>query len=603
MPSITGKLEGRCVTYSRVSTRHDEQTESIENQESLFKNFLKENPDLHCVERYSDVESGKSDERPDFLRMMDRLMAGDIDYLLVKDSNRLCRSTEITASMNRLSQKYDFNVVLLMDNQIFDPTNRSERLLNSIKSAVAEDYVYQQSELGKLAHMQKCKERRLSTQNEVYGFRYNKDTGKMEIQDEEAEIIRYIYEEYVYRETGVNELARKLAEKGIKGTRSKKQLTARTLTQWLTNPAYKGKMVMNKSYTKLMTGVGAKSQRIARPKEEWISVSCPAIISEQLFDLAQEIREERIHHYKGNVNQQSRFKGTHIFSGKIFCGSCGTQFYHYYTDRAKTVGAYKDYFYRKSKKDGEQCNNENYNKIYEDTLIDIVKGALNMVMENNKEIFNQLHAAIKEAMIEEMQDSSKIEAYTKQLERLKKEKERYYEVALDAPAEARKYYYERANEIELELKGINKKIGEVKETEKDYDMLEARMKEIQKSLEQIQRVEVIDRSIVEAFIHKIIIEENGEIIVYLKAGISYKAKAKTYKEEKEIRRKNGSLFHIRIFEIDQIKEQIKDNIKRTKQIILIEMDCEIFNSKESRNKENKFLKYFVKFRTKIGWKI
>ena len=92
-------MKFKAILYTRVSTVHDEQTESIENQMLLAKKYLTDHPDIELaepLEKYSERVSGKTDNRPKFKELCERLSQGDIKYLMIKDLKRLSRSVETT---------------------------------------------------------------------------------------------------------------------------------------------------------------------------------------------------------------------------------------------------------------------------------------------------------------------------------------------------------------------------------------------------------------------------------------------------------------------------------------------------------------------------
>lgn len=74
----------RCAVYVRVSTDHDEQKTSLENQKQLFYNFIAEKQ-WELYEMYVDVESGTTDKRISFQRMIDDAEKGKFDCILAKE--------------------------------------------------------------------------------------------------------------------------------------------------------------------------------------------------------------------------------------------------------------------------------------------------------------------------------------------------------------------------------------------------------------------------------------------------------------------------------------------------------------------------------------
>lgn len=143
------------IYYERVSTDHAEQDESMDNQRRLVLAYLKRHPEIELAEpldTYSERESAKSDERPKYSSMIKRLSKGDIDYLLVKDTKRLNRSTEVAAQLKNLARRYGFKLILLSTGQIYDINASENRMMYGFESLINEDLVYRQSEYGRIAH-------------------------------------------------------------------------------------------------------------------------------------------------------------------------------------------------------------------------------------------------------------------------------------------------------------------------------------------------------------------------------------------------------------------------------------------------------------------
>ena len=106
----------KALYYERVSTTHEEQANSLENQRDMCEKYLKRHPEIQLAEpidRYSEQISGKSDERPKYQEMMKRVERGDISYIMVKDLKRISRSSEVSAQLKNTAKKYGFKFILL----------------------------------------------------------------------------------------------------------------------------------------------------------------------------------------------------------------------------------------------------------------------------------------------------------------------------------------------------------------------------------------------------------------------------------------------------------------------------------------------------------
>ena len=69
-----------------------------------------------------------------------------------------------------------------------------------------------------------------------------------------------------------------------------------TITKWLCETVYVGVFHMNKKGSVLGVGHGQKTKSFFRDKSEWISVERPdlRIVAQDIFELAQEIRQNRL---------------------------------------------------------------------------------------------------------------------------------------------------------------------------------------------------------------------------------------------------------------------------------------------------------------------
>lgn len=555
--SIKTRMEmGETVTalnYARTSTDNDEQKDSCSNQVAMCNIYLKRYPNIKLAEKsYIDQgHSGKSDiGRGAFENMLERVKQGDIDLIIVKTKARLCRSKALATMLEEMMRDYKFSILTLSDGQIYDSTDRNSRLINGIKDILDEDYVWGQSEYGKMTHALRCERKLLSCSNVTFGYQWNKETKSIEINEEEAKIVKMVFEWYVYSDYGVNEISRKLAAMSVYGKNSKKPVTAATLMQWLTNESYIGVFHINKRGSSLDLGAGRETKRFTNPKEEWIAIEKPdlAIIDKELFDLAQKIRAERRSTYDKPSKEatQARFRGYHLFAGKIFCGSCGTQFVHVFADRAQTISAYKDYFSKKAKEVGEKCENSEYNKIHEVVLSNITKKAINLTLENTEQIFDNLYHIISEVYASSTDNTSKINILNKKKANLEKERESYFEGWRTAPdSEMREYFYQRITSIKEEIEKVNKELSKYDTDAKDDNQIKEQLQEIKEQLTSLQHIETLDRIIVDNFVDKIIINDDGGLYLTLKAGTKFTATVPDYNDVAASIRKGEAVRYIK----------------------------------------------------------
>lgn len=502
--------------YSRVSTEHREQDSSIESQKQLAREFFKRHPEMELLEpleTYEERESAKSDTRPRYAALMERLSKGDVDYLAIKDLKRLNRSSEVSAKLRRLCQKYGFKLLLLDTAQEYDPNSEQYRMMYGFESLMNEEYVLRQSAYGKLAHRQKMDAKRLNRNNVRFGFRWNYETGKMEIYEEEAAVIRAVFDLYVFSNKGVKEIRNYLASIGY-------GYSTVTVRKWISDTTYIGIWNMNKRSSILGVGVGEKTKRIDLPREEWVTVEKPelCIVDKEVFDLAQRLRKSRMRRCQPdkNGNIQGRFVGRHLFSSLVFCGSCNYPYLFRYSDRNKSVGVYVDSFTIKGKA-LESCPNPN-KRIYESDLIAISVTVINGLIENSSSYIEEFMAVVSEVLHESDDGKEKKKALEREISNLKKKSEKtkmaYIQAAGPLRASLEEDYnllYNQISEAEEELRVMENISSDRQKAESE---MFAKVGMIRDALltASVVRQDTITRQIIDAFIHKITVYSDSRIV-------------------------------------------------------------------------------------------
>ena len=516
-----------CVEYARVSTANEGQKESCENQITLCNEYVKMHPELQVVGTYvDDALTGGNDIRPEYQKLLNRIQQGDIRYIIAKSTNRLCRSTEVDGQLQKICREYDVMIIFVDSNYIFNPFDGDAVTMHSIQMIFDQQYIYTQSKNGTIAHRQKCEKKILDATDVRYGYEWDKENKRIVVKESEAQYVRKMFDWYVFGGLGVTEIARKLAELGVYGQKSGKILTANTISSRLSDASYKGTFYINKKGSKLNIGVGAKKIRFDRPKEEWIAVPGPAIISEELFDLAQRVREERCHIYDKPSKQssQARFRGTHLFSGKVFCGDCGTQFHFRYADRAKTIGEYKDYFSKKKTSLDAVCNNKKYNRIREETLIELCKYSINVFLKNHESCIDNIVDVIREAGKEAMNDNTQIKAYQRKLKKLDIELKKNLEAWRDATdSDMKEDFLQMYKANKAERNSIEQYLDEIKQQQSSLEDMEKELQVLKNKIEEMKQIKEFDKSVVDNFIERIIIAADGKVTIVLKFGTTFDA--------------------------------------------------------------------------------
>lgn len=321
----------RVTYYCRVSTDSDVQLNSLDNQLEYYETYIKSKSTWTFVEGY--VEEGvtgtRADKRPSFMRMIKDAKLKKFDLIITKDVSRFARDLE--DSIHYIRDLKASGVGVFFENQAlntFDPN--SEMILNFL-------FNFAQEESKKISANVKFGYRKAIDKGHVLGSSnitgYKKDKCKLVIVEEEAKLIRRIFELYATGEYGYHKLAKKLFDEGYLNKKGR-IYDKDTLKRIIENPKYKG-FYRARTYeildyrTKKRKKNDIENQVIYKCEDG----SIPAIVSEELWDKANEISTSRTKSYKTNNYWSGGVK--YPFSSKIYCKEHNTNFQRSHGSRKK----------------------------------------------------------------------------------------------------------------------------------------------------------------------------------------------------------------------------------------------------------------------------
>ena len=307
-------LDIRVTFYARVSTTREEQENSIENQITFFTDMIKQNPHWTYVEGYVDRVRGEAAEnRANFMRMIEDGKAGVFDLVLTKEVSRFARNTIDSLTYTRELLRAGVGVFFQNDNICTIDTDSELRL--TIMSSIAADEVRKLSERVRWGHKRSIESGNVLGNSRIFG--YDKEDCRLVINEQEAEMVRQIFELYSTGQYSSRKIEKILFEKGYRG-RNGTQIHHNTINGIIQNPKYKGWYCGNKVK---VTDYRTREQRFL-PEDEWVMYKdetgeiVPAIVTEEIWEKCNEIFRERSQAIKSRTRS---FKDKSVFTGKIWC--------------------------------------------------------------------------------------------------------------------------------------------------------------------------------------------------------------------------------------------------------------------------------------------
>lgn len=300
--------------YARVSTDKYEQLNSLENQVSYYENLIRENSKWTFVPGYVDegITGTSINKRISFKRMIRDAKLGKFNLILTKEISRFARDTLDSISYTRKLLEYGVGVFFQYDH--INTFNSDSELRLTIMASIAQEEVRKLSERVKFGFQRSIENGRVLGNDAIWG--YKKDDGKLVIVEDEAEIIKKIYDMYVNEHIGMRSIGIRLAKEFNIYNRNGKPLTQGTIKYILSNPKYKGYYCGNK--TRIIDY--HSKQRVNIDRDDWKvyedNESVPPIVSECIWEKAQSIINQR----NGKLSvDKSVYQNRYPFSGKIYC--------------------------------------------------------------------------------------------------------------------------------------------------------------------------------------------------------------------------------------------------------------------------------------------
>ena len=502
----------KVAVYCRVSTDKDDQKNSFEGQKQYFTEYINYRPDWELVNVYADegITGTSTKKRKEFNMMIHDAKCGLFDLIITKEVSRFARNTVDVLKYTRELKELNIGVLFINDN--INTLDKDGELRLTIMASIA------QEESRKTSERVKWGQQRRMEQGIVFGrniLGYNLKNGVLTINEEEAQLVRHIYNKYLEGK-GLHIIAKELQKEGYKTKNGHSEWTNKSIRTILQNEKYVGDLIQKKTYT---PNYLTHEKKYNYGEEEFIIIRehHEPIIDRKTFDYVQSEFKRKSEVYKNDKNKHSN---RYAFSGKIKCGCCGRRYVATFKTRKDGSKRKKWNCYNNQKNgklhdvNGEMvgCNNKS---IGNEVLESAVLQALNDIAINKQSIVDKVTKIVSDVISFSKNEEYNFKKTTDKIKNLEQKKLRNIDTYNDM-AISRSDFLKLNEMYQAEIDKLNDEIKYEKEKASAKKNRSDLINKICSVVNNIMKFEVLDETVVKEVLEQIIIHDKSHIDVYLK---------------------------------------------------------------------------------------
>ena len=498
----------RVAAYCRVSTDSEDQLNSYKSQVQYYTSLIKKKSDWIFAGIYADeaITGTQVTKREDFQRLINDCVNGEIDMVITKSISRFARNTLDTLKYVRLLKEQ--NIAVFFEDEKINTLIMDGELLLVVLSSVAQQEVENISANVKKGLKMKMQRGELVGFQGCLGYDYNKEDKSITINEEEAEIVRYIFNRYIEGAGGMV-ISRELRNLGYKTKRGGTSWPETTIIGIIKNEKYKGDILMGKTFTvdpiskRRLDNFGEEDRFYIRDHHE-------PIISEEVFEKAQEILQRRSK-ARGlrEDGKREKFSRQYAFSCLLECGFCGSTLsrrsWHSGTQYNKIIWQ----CVTSTKKGKKFCPDSK--GIAESTIEQAFIESYRLLCANDKDVLDEFLKRTEETLCDS-NAAKQLVKVERELQSIEMKRSKLVDMRLDEEIDKNTYDAKSA-ELATKAAQLEAERQSLQETEKTEKDVKRRITVFRKTLEQHNVLETFDRYVFESIIEKVIVggyDENGE---------------------------------------------------------------------------------------------
>ena len=506
----------RVAAYCRVSTDSEEQLTSYTNQMRIYTEMIAANKEWEFAGLYADegISGTRADKRPQFQKMIEDCHKGKIDMIITKSVSRFARNT--VDCLDYVRSLKEIGVGIYFEEQNIDTLKSDSELYLVIYAGFAQSESESISKNITWTRRKNFEEGKVSfVYNRMLGYRKGED-GNPEIVPEEAVVVKRIFDMYLSGKT-TDEISRIMQEEKPTFPDKKLDFSKSMIIRMLKNEKYCGDAILQKTVT--IDPISKKRKNNEGEAPMWlVENNHPAIISREDFNKVQEESARR--KAKSPISKKTAITASGRYSRYaltevLICGECGSRY--------KRV----TWNIRGKRRIVWRCISRlDYGKKYctdsitvdEKALQEAIVRALNRFNAEDESTYLMLMKSTIGEAIGLNGGSEEIDLLERRIDALNKRMLSLVTLSIQEGDDAESYEDEFKS-ISQQIEQLNKRIEAIRESQSDDGELQARLAEIQKTIEKRkENKDVYDDSIVRQMVECIKVYHDGRLQIILGGG-------------------------------------------------------------------------------------